>query len=383
LEAGGAIPRKMKIKLSFYDAGGDLSKPWFISITSPGFPRLRVYKSINKHKTAQWRKRAINKHLLELQTLIDQGLNPWKDGLPDDSKPKIPKKGTFQAAVAKFLESRTGRKKTIQTIESIFRTFGEYLMSIETIQLKRITKINCLDYFEWLKKVKGNGDTTSNNHLAKLKQLFKYLKERELVNENPFETILQKSVESEGKWPFKDHQRRILKDTLIERDPYLWLFIQFMFYMFIRPGELRQIKLEYIDLDEATITIPAEIAKNKKTQKIVIPDSLIPVVYDLELHKYNHNCYLFTKKGIPGDSMVGINHMNYRHSKFLKEKGFSDKYSIYSWKGTGAVAAVKAGVNLKELKEQLRHSSLDMTDKYLKKQGFIEMDDIRRNFPSI
>ena len=56
--------------------------------------------------------------------------------------------------------------------------------------------------------------------------------------------------------------------------------------------------------------------------------------------------------------------MTNRHCAILKLLNFGKGYQMYSWKHTGAVAAVKAGIGVKELQIQLRHHSLDETDKY-------------------
>jgi integrase len=41
-------------------------------------------------------------------------------------------------------------------------------------------------------------------------------------------------------------------------------------------------------------------------------------------------------------------------------------YSLYSWKHTGAVRAYESGLDIKKLQRLLRHSSLTITDIYLR-----------------
>jgi integrase len=48
---------------------------------------------------------------------------------------------------------------------------------------------------------------------------------------------------SEGKPAFVDQQRTELKDVLSAEAPQLWLLVQFMFYTFVRPKELRFAKV--------------------------------------------------------------------------------------------------------------------------------------------
>ena len=56
---------------------------------------------------------------------------------------------------------------------------------------------------------------------------------------------------------------------------------------------------------------------------------------------------------------------------------------LYSWKHTGAVMAVKAGIHIKQLQIQLRHHSLDQVDQYLRDLGVSDLSDLARSFPGI
>lgn len=96
----------------------------------------------------------------------------------------------------------------------------------------------------------------------------------------------------------------------------------------------------------------------------------------------NPNEYVF--KGHKYMKPMGENTMGDRHRKLLKELNFDTKrYKVYSWKHTGAVMAVKAGVHVKQLQIQLRHHSLDQVDEYLRQLGVSDLGDLRANFPGI
>ncbi len=72
-----------------------------------------------------------------------------------------------------------------------------------------------------------------------------------------------------------------------------------------------------------------------------------------------------------------------KHKRILKKLNFGKGYCMYSWKHTGAIAAVKAGVSVKELQMQLRHHSLDETDKYLRQMGVRHITNFRVSMPDI
>lgn len=55
--------------------------------------------------------------------------------------------------------------------------------------------------------------------------------------------------------------------------------------------------------------------------------------------------------------------MSERHGGFVKELGFADTHTLYSWKHTEVVNAYNVGVDINSLHRQYQHSSIDMTDK--------------------
>ena len=61
--------------------------------------------------------------------------------------------------------------------------------------------------------------------------------------------------------------------------------------------------------------------------------------------------------------------MGGRFQKLIPELNLSEEYTLYSWKHSGVVSAYNAGVDIKTIQRQCRHSSLEQTDVYLKSLG--------------
>jgi integrase len=78
---------------------------------------------------------------------------------------------------------------------------------------------------------------------------------------------------------------------------------------------------------------------------------------------------------------IGRNTLGERFREVLNGLGYGRDYQLYSWKHTGAIACVKAGISLKELQLQLRHHSLDMVDRYLRQLGVADLAQLKANFP--
>lgn len=103
----------------------------------------------------------------------------------------------------------------------------------------------------------------------------------------------------------------------------------------------------------------------------------------LYLQNMPKNFYVFGYDLMPGDKPVGKNYYMNLFRLFKKAHDIPKEYSIYSFKHTGAIMAVNAGVPVKDIQMQMRHHSLDITDKYLSQMMAVDSDAIRNKMPDI
>jgi integrase len=101
------------------------------------------------------------------------------------------------------------------------------------------------------------------------------------------------------------------------------------------------------------------------------------------LQQYPGSFFVLSKSGHPGMEQIAIQWLNLQHRKVLEKLKIRGHYAFYSWKHTGAVKAVQAGINVKDLQLQLRHHSLDMVNEYLKNMGVMDSKDLKGKFPDI
>jgi integrase len=93
--------------------------------------------------------------------------------------------------------------------------------------------------------------------------------------------------------------------------------------------------------------------------------------------------YIFSTSGLLGSEKYSKDTFTKRHKAVTQKFGYNHRYTLYSWKHTGAADAVRAGVKIKELQLQLRHKDLQTTDIYLRSIGINDLDDLRKNFPTL
>ncbi len=202
-----------------------------------------------------------------------------------------------------------------------------------------------------------------------------------ISKENPFAEVSAPRHDAVSLMFFNTKQIEKIKVHTRQNDLQLWLAIQLLFYCYIRPGEMRLLRISDVNIEHNFIELRSDISKNRRTQKVVLPEQMskqLAFVTD-----YPGSFYLFGKDGFPGTKPVSRDMLSKRHAAMLKEVRITGRYAFYSWKHTGVVKAVKAGINIKDLQLQLRHHSLDMVNEYLKNLGVMDSDDLRFNFPTI
>ncbi len=339
-----------------YTYSNNLDKDWYVGYRDDKGKRIRRFDGINIHKTKSKRLKAANKLLEEItKELLEKEFA--KDLLLIEQKLDL-QKGVW-------------RPKTYSSYKSKFTIFRNYIatrgISKETIDAF------FLEYLTYERKVEPQ---TYNTYIINVGMFLDYIGQKELV-----EDIKKRKANPKPAAYYTKTQKQFLISHIKETDETIYHFVQFMYYCFLRPNEIRQLKVCDVLLEEQKIVITGDISKNRKQQYISIPNAFMGQLSQL-LQGRNPNSYVFPGNTI--HSPMGANTMNRKHRRILKELHFdTDRYKLYSWKHTGAVAAVKAGIHIKQLQIQLRHHSLDQVDMYLRQLGVQDLNDLKDKFPSI
>lgn len=329
--------------------GNDLSKTWFVYWYDAAGRRVRKYGNINSFHTIEERTAAADKLIREIQ----------------GAQPPAP----VLLRIAAYLQSRARewRRKTLQTYTSKYEMFRLWLAG------RDVTRETVRLFLAHVAQTRA--PATYNWYVSFFRTVLNRVGAPECVP-----VVDVKKANSFPAMYFQRHQVKRLKAHMLRHDPELWFFCCFLYYCFIRPGELRLLKVEDVLLDEHKIRVPAAISKNRKTQIVTVPEAFRA---DLEaLRARDAGEYVFHLPGTPR-TPYSIDRMNKRHRKVLNALGFSVAYKLYSWKHTGAISAVLAGVTVKELQIQLRHASLEEVDKYLRQLGAWDLGELEKRFPAI
>lgn len=156
--------------------------------------------------------------------------------------------------------------------------------------------------------------------------------------------------------------------------PTLLLFIQFIYYTMTRPStEVRFMQVHHIDMAERKIFIPGTNDKNKTDNYVGINDRFAEIILQSQILNYANTHYIFGRDGQPSEkNPIAFSTLQRWHADLLKKlqlDKLGKKFSLYSYKHSGAISFYKATKDIKLLQRQLRHSSLDQTNIYLRDLG--------------
>jgi integrase len=146
---------------------------------------------------------------------------------------------------------------------------------------------------------------------------------------------------------------------------------------------MTNLRVDDVDLVERKIRIRAEIGKGGNVDEYVqIPDCLLADMEPLVI--YPPHFYLFGVNGLPASKKVGRDTLSKRHGAILRTHQYPAGYTAYSWKNTGAVHMLKAGISILHISTMMRHKSLDYTRGYFKSLGFSDIrNEIQKQLPII
>ncbi|MHC1707448.1 MAG: tyrosine-type recombinase/integrase [Bacteroidales bacterium] len=387
-----------------YKYSGNLDRKWFIyySYRNPATNRMvrfKIYDDINLRKTREGR---INYAAVVIETIETKLKNGWSP-FEDDEQVIYEDNLKYTHLARKFGRQRTSNKtmnyylsmflgeitpnitpSTYTTYKSKFRKLNQWLESknLDANDATAFTDENARQFIQYLIKKRKLSNNTVRHYLTLFHEFFHWAIDRNYLKVNPFEKIKISRIAHVPAKFFNDSILQQLKARIGESDPQLWLASLFQYYCFIRPGELRFLTLNDMDLHGASITIPGKISKNGKTQTVVIPEPFLKHLEQLRLHEYPSHYYLISKEGKPGVRHVSRNYLYNHFKKVRMELNLPKDYKFYSFKHTGAVKASKF-IPVKDLQMQLRHHSLDQVDAYLRQMKAVESESLRNSFPAI
>lgn len=398
--------RKNFVLPALYDCGGDLEKEWFVEYScrdpqTGEMKRFRHYKGFKKLKTAKERYKHAKKIIAELTERFRVGDVPfanrkwsYRDELVYAAAAKRWGREreeviSLRTHLSEFLKMKQTEviPHSFQTYRSKLRIFNEWCeqTGLDKKHISVFEHGHICDFLHYMVETNGTSRRTVDKYKQILHGFFDYIiKAKEVPMTNPVHDIPRMGeVRDEAPHPIPSRERKMLMAHMRKHDPQLMLVCLLEYYCAIRPNELRQLRIRDIDLEHRFIRVPKDISKNRQTESVNIPRQMADIFREMELEQYDGEYFLFSHGGNPGPTMLGKNCLRFRFDRIRNKLGISPVYKLYSFKHTGGVELMNAGIDTWELQRHFRHKSIDTTEKYVRRNFAVQSQKLREEFPDI
>jgi integrase len=351
------------------DRGGDLSKEWYVyySVINPEsqrWERIRIKGQINREKTERARKNIAAKLISAINKLLSSGWTPY------NSEHAPANVLTLGALLDKAIRHKVGTV-TDKTLSSYGIAVNKLIKFAER---KKIAALPCTylttHHLLALRDemvASGAAAKTINVNMQHLASLWKTAIERGDVTVNPFKGVKElRETESNKNVPLSTEELSRVSQHLQAKHPGLLLLCRFIYGSAVRPLECLGIRREHVDFENGILRLPGTISKNKLSQVVDLPGEILEQLRAIGFEGMPAGTLLFSGRQLqPGHTVLHRNRVSEMWKQLVRIELGIDK-DMYSLKHKGAIDLVNTGVDIKKIQVYMRHSSLDITDKYLR-----------------
>ena len=389
------------------DRNGNLSKPWFVEIgyrdpKDGAMKRKRYQTGFTELRTKKARYAFADELIKNLIVKLQRGWIP-----PDDDKAnhvvytdeleyhqaaqiygrkRMDNKNIrYYASEYILLIKNSKAKKTHESYRGKIRTFITWLEKNKLVEndLSTFDSAVIFKFFDFLITERQLAGKTIEKYKINLSNFFKFLVDRKIIREQPVRDIeIPETSEDFSAVPFLDEDLERLFPIIKDEDPQLFLAALMQYFCFIRPGnELLQMRIKQINFSAKTIFIPKDHAKRRTERTVDMPLQLYNVLMEFGIQHFGKEMFLFGRAGRPGNQPMGMNTLRSRFNRIRDKVGLSSSYKWYSFKHTGAGKLLESGATIAELMNQLGHTDISSTYRYIRRHFGERSEHIRNHFP--
>lgn len=270
------------------------------------------------------------------------------------------KKHKCSEFMIEYLEVSKPPYKSSKTHLSIKTAFNEFLRIAGDKDLSEYTTKD-VDYF--LKEKSKVSSFTARRCRIHIKAGFNQALKWNYIEKNPFmDSIRIRIPESDLLYLTKEDFNKLL--SVIEKDIWKDVFTSAV-YTGLRLGELVNLKFSDIDLEKKIIRVVSNSehrTKSGKTGYVEIADSLIPIIL-----KYRETNQSFLFENEKGGQKLFYNFVSAKFKQYVRIAGLNDRFHFHCLRKTYGKWMLDANVNIKFISQQLRHSSVVVTENWYAK----------------
>ena len=362
-----------------YQAGNRAYIGYYVINPSTGqFERKRIY--VNGIKDPVEKRRYVSDVIRKLNEKLREGWNP----LIEDRNARIFTR--FVDVLDEIYEYKKAyvRKRSIHQYTNRVETVKNWLklQGKEKMWIYEFDEKVARDFMNYLLKEKQVKGRNYNNYMMDYRAFFNTMIQKGYVTDNPFKKIEKMPETSKIKQPFDREQSEMYVSYLKENDFDFFIISGYTYYCALRPNEIVQLKVRNINFAKQFIDVPAEVSKNRKQRRVVIADEFLK---ELEpyLNKFPSDYYICSADMRPGKNKIYPTRIAGHFREVADRIGLPKDIYFYSLKDTCAERLMEAGYSPQDIRDLFGHSSIAITDNYLKRRNAYQNERLKKNFPKL
>lgn len=305
--------------------------------------------------------------IYDINKKLNEGWNPFIEPETIRHYTKID-----EVLISFLNDKRDLRADTLRTYESEVKFLREFIEKNYSTRMNVLgfDQYKAIAYMEHVWNTRKIGATRYNNILAVCRVIFNWMIEKKYLKENPFSSISKKKESAKTRiMDIEPADRKRIREYLLKENRAYYVIMMFAFHSLLRPKEISYIKMGDIDLEKQIVTVKGSVSKNHNTRYAPIPDVMIDYVKELidEVNPMRKNWYLFSAYGFrPGPVRRDSREIARYWSVLRKKLRLKKEIQFYSLRDSGIIQMIRDGRSPKEVMEAADHSSIEVTNKYVK-----------------
>lgn len=320
------------------------------------------------------KKRAARNWAAPLMSLVDSLLQKGYHFVDESSPELLP----VLDAIEFFLQEKLPKVRSKKDYHTIYQIFSEYAeANWENKKISDITKRDIKSFLDVTGRERNWKNQTRNNKKHLLSSMFEHFKELDVIQVNPCRLVKNERRQAVAHYEvFNEQHLQEVRAIIRDLDFQLYVAVNLIYYCFLRPETLRQIKVGHFSIKDRMLLVHADNVKDNQMRYIYLPTEMIHILTESKFLHYADNLYLFSKNKVPGTKQLAYHYLRNECKKVLAKMALDKTHSLYCFKPTGICQMYKQTRDIMAIKERGGFSSLDIVQVYLSKYNMLFQDRI-------
>lgn len=329
----------------------------------------------DRHPTRRWvtlrtkSKGVARQRLVDFERRVARGdYDPWED--------PAPRSGIIVLkAIENFLDARRDRGLRDKTIENYRYTLKSFERCLPAAL--RIDHVDA-DHIRSFLGRDGLGKVSRDTYYRQLRTFLSWCKEEGLIKNDPITNVTRPGKpKKEAAYLTQKNLERLLKTirndmaskgNFVQEGEVTWLIdiIEFALYTGMRRGEICDLRWGAVDLDAGFITVRGTDefeTKSGHEARIPIVSGARNVLQKWRVKRESIDPHEHVFKGVRGGPLNG-NYVSERFRRYRRMAGLPEDISFHNLRHSCASWLVMQDVPMRAVQAMLRHSTLDVTERY-------------------